>query len=176
MTADGRCNRIIGLNSVNGIIKLLGLPEFWGSSLPYVSNDFIPEYRGWGTGGCTGTYITNSTSINSTGSTGNWGRTINSSTTDSLRIPIWTLTLTSRNRDEFLHCRKLLRLWSLYNPSTDGQHWLIVHANMLFCWRTQQRDFLMSYPDHPATQYILASFSGRIFPKLDLYVTCVCSF
>ena len=62
MTTDRRSNRIIGKYFVNGTIKLIGLPEVWGSILPYIFNAVISEYRGWGSGGCTGTESTISTS------------------------------------------------------------------------------------------------------------------
>ena len=79
-------------------------------------------------------------------------RTINSSTADSLRSPVCSHVVLSCNRGDFLHRRRLLCLWSLYNPSTDSQLRLIVCANTRFRRRIQHRDFLMSDPDHPATQ------------------------
>ena len=77
LTADGRHNILIGEVYINGNIQLLGLTEVQGISFTYVSNAAIPEYRGWGAGGWTGTYITNYTSkTNSPSSTGNRGKII----------------------------------------------------------------------------------------------------
>ena len=121
MTADGRRNSTIGKASVNGSVQFIGLPEVLGTSLPYVSNGVITDYRGWGAWGWTVTDITNSTAINSPSYTGNWGRNINTSPADYSRIPVRPRVVRSRNRDEFLHNRQLENLWILYNPITDLQ-------------------------------------------------------
>ena len=152
LTADGKRNSIIGQASVNGRGQFIDIPEVWGSSLTYVSNDVITEYRGWGAGGWTGTDITNSTAMNRPSSTGKWGRTINDSPDDFPRSPVYSCIVRSRNRNEFLHHRQLERLWSLYNPSTDGKNWFIDRANTRLRRRIQYRDFLIMDTDHLAPQ------------------------
>ena len=65
LTSDRCRNGITGEVSINGSVQLLGLPDVWGGSFPYVSNADIPEYMWWVAGGWNGIYSTNSTNINS---------------------------------------------------------------------------------------------------------------
>ena len=112
-STDGRRIRIIGQYYVNGSVQLNGVLEVWISSLLYISNATITDTnRGWGWTG---------TAINSTISTATviWGTPINTSTANSPRIPVIYCVARSRNRDEFLQCRRLENLWRLYKLSDD---------------------------------------------------------
>ena len=122
-TTNGRRIRIIGQYYCNGSVKFTGLPVFWGSSQNYISNATIPDTnRGFG---CTVTDI-NRTSSSAIGS---WSITIDNSPENSPRSPVRYRVVRSRNRNAFLHCRHLERLWCLYNPSSDGFIRLIFRDN-----------------------------------------------
>ena len=54
LSADGRCNRIIGELSINESLQSIRLSEIWGSGLPYIFNHRAPEAtRVWGSTGFT---------------------------------------------------------------------------------------------------------------------------
>ena len=46
LASNGRCNRIIGQYFVNAKNKCIGMPEIRVSSLLYIFNASVPEYRG----------------------------------------------------------------------------------------------------------------------------------
>ena len=151
LTPDRRRNIIIGKCSVNGSLQFTGFPEIWDSGLPYISNDELPDAtRGWGRNGTDRNSFT--AAIKIPGFTGNWGSTINAIPDNSPRSPVCYLVVHSRNRNNFLYCRRLERLWSLYTPRTGGQIRLVVCASTRLRQRIQHREFLVSNTDLPATQ------------------------
>ena len=108
-------------------------PELWGISLMYISNAVIPQYKGWGEGGCTGTDSTSSNVINIPSFNGNWVRTINASPAVYPRSLVCPHIVHSHDFSHFLHSRQLMCPWRIFNTSTDGQNWLVVHTNTIIC-------------------------------------------
>ena len=136
MTTGGRHIRIIGQSSVNRNVQFHGFSEVWSISIPYIYNCTIPDKnRGWDWNGIDG---------NSTSSTDTyiWGRTIDTSPDNPPSFPVFSCVIRSCNRNELLYCRRLERLWNLYNPSPDGYSWLVVHDDTRFYRRNQYRDFI----------------------------------
>ena len=43
LTTNGRRILIIGQSYINGSVQFTGFPEVWGSSMPYIYNDIIPD-------------------------------------------------------------------------------------------------------------------------------------
>ena len=89
----GRCLRIIGQSFINGSVQLIGFPEAWVISLPYISNATNADTNiGWV---CTG----EARNSNSSTSTSSWGRTSNVSPGNSLRIPACSRVVQSRKHN-----------------------------------------------------------------------------
>ena len=89
LTTEGRHIRTIGKYSVNGSVQFTGIPEAWGISMLYITNDTIAyENKGWG---WTGT-SSNSTSPTATGS---WGIPTDNSPANSPRSPVCSYVVQS---------------------------------------------------------------------------------
>ena len=112
----------------------------------YISDAIIPDATIWW--GFTGT-ASHSTNY---ADTRIWGSYINASPDKSPSIPVCSRVVQIRVHNEFLYCRRLEILWRMYNPSTNGQIWLIVCANTWLRRSIQHRDFLVYKPNHPAAQ------------------------
>ena len=134
LTVDKRRIQIIGQESVNGSVQFSGFTEAYGSSLLFNSNSAIPvEDIGWG-----GT-ARNNTSYPATFS---WGKNINSSPDNSLRSPVLSHVAMSRNRNNFLHHRRIECLWCLYSRNAGFHTQFIVCNNAWFLSRNQNRELM----------------------------------